>query len=56
MIFMLTNGGDCMAQAGLQVQLSIKEINDALCPECKAKLRELIKSKISEQMIDSVVK
>lgn len=44
-----------MAQAGLQVQLSIKEIHEILCPECKAKLRELIKAKISDQMIDSVV-
>lgn len=44
-----------MAQAGMQVQLSIKEINEMLCPQCKAVLRELIKSKISDQMIDSVV-
>ena len=49
------DGGDCMAQAGMQVQLSIKEINEMLCPQCKAVLRELIKSKISDQMIDSVV-
>jgi hypothetical protein len=43
-----------MAQAGLQVQLSVKEIYDTLCPKCKAKMRELIKAKITDQMINSI--
>jgi uncharacterized protein with PIN domain len=38
-----------------QISLSIKEIYERLCPECKKKLRELIKEKITEQMVNEIV-
>jgi len=44
-----------MAQAGIQVQLNVKEIYELACPECKKKIKKLIKDKISEQMIDQVI-
>ena len=44
-----------MAQAGLNVQLTVKEIYERLCPKCKKAVRELIKEKITEQMIESVL-
>lgn len=44
-----------MAQAGIQVQLSVREIYKVLCEECREKLRELIKDRISEQMVDQII-
>lgn len=44
-----------MAQAGLQVQLSVKEIHDVLCETCREKLRELVREKITDQMVDQVL-
>jgi len=44
-----------MAQAGIQVQLSVKEIYDRCCPDCKQKIRELIKEKVSDQMVSQVI-
>ena len=44
-----------MAQAGIQIQLSVKEIYDRMCPECQAKIRELIKEKVTDQMVSQVV-
>ena len=43
------------AQAGIQVQLSVKEIYDVMCPECQKKIRELIKEKVTDQMVKSVI-
>jgi len=34
-----------------QINLSIKEIYGKLCPECQAKLRELLKEKIADQTV-----
>jgi hypothetical protein len=37
------------------VQLSIKEIYDRVCPDCKVKIRDLVKERLSEQMITQVI-
>lgn len=44
-----------MAQAGISVQLSVKEIYEAMCPKCKAKIRALIKEKITDNMVSTVI-
>ena len=44
-----------MAQAGINVQLPLKEIYGAVCKKCKKKLRELIKEHISDQMVGQVI-
>jgi len=44
-----------MAEAGIQVQLNVKEIYAVLCEECREKLRKLVKDKISEQLVDQVI-
>jgi bacterioferritin-associated ferredoxin len=44
-----------MAQAGIQVQLSVKEIYDKMCPKCQEKLRQLIKEKVSDEMVSQVI-
>ena len=44
-----------MAKAGLQVSLTVKEIYDRLCPKCKRRLRELIKEKITDDMVNQVL-
>lgn len=44
-----------MAQAGISVQLSVKEIYDAVCKKCKKKIKDLIKEAISDQMVSQVI-
>jgi len=44
-----------MATAGISVQLSVKEIYDRICARCKKKVRELIKEKITDQMVSQVI-
>ena len=44
-----------MSQKGMNINLSIKEIYEAACPECKKKIKELIKNKISEEMVTQVI-
>jgi len=44
-----------LAKAGLQVSLTVKEIYDRLCPKCKKRLRELIKEKITDDMVNQVL-
>ena len=44
-----------MAQAGISIQLSVKEIYIKMCPECKAKIRELIKEKVADEMLSQVI-
>ena len=44
-----------MAQAGLSIQLNVKEIYDRLCPKCKKKLKQLIKEKITDQLVEGVL-
>jgi len=43
------------AKAQMSVQLSVKEIYDVVCPKCKKKIRQLIKEKITDQMISQVI-
>jgi hypothetical protein len=35
----------------VQVQLSLKEIYDILCPSCKRKLKEKVKEKIADNLV-----
>jgi len=44
-----------LAKAGLQVSLTVKEIYERLCPKCKKRLRELIKEKITDDMVNQVL-
>ena len=44
-----------MAQQGINVQLSVKEIYEAACPKCKVKIKAMIKDKISDQMVSQVI-
>jgi len=44
-----------MAEAQMRIQLSVKEIYEKLCPKCKRKVRELIKEKITEDMVNRVI-
>ena len=44
-----------MAQAGLSIQLNVKEIYERLCPKCKKKLKQLIKEKITDQHVEGVL-
>jgi len=38
-----------------QINLTIAEMNKILCPKCKKHLRSLIKDRITDQMVDSVI-
>ena len=44
-----------MAKTGLSISLTVKEIYERLCPKCKRKVRELIKEKITEDMVNQVL-
>jgi phage FluMu protein Com len=44
-----------MAQAGIQVQLSVKEIYAKMCPKCRKVIEALIKEKITDQMVKGVL-
>ena len=44
-----------MAKTGLNIQLTIKEIYERMCPKCKKRLRELIKEKITDNMVNQVL-
>jgi hypothetical protein len=37
------------------IQLDVKEIYAQLCPKCKARIRELVKAKISDQMVAQIL-
>lgn len=39
----------------IQVNLSVKEIYAALCPECKKKLEEMVKGKIADDLAKKVL-
>jgi len=39
-----------MPNENLNVNISLKEINEALCPKCQAKLQEITKDKIAEEL------
>jgi hypothetical protein len=40
----------------LAVQLSIQEVYDCVCPECQKQIKALVRDKISDQMVDQVIK
>lgn len=44
-----------MAKAGLTVQLSVKEIYERLCPKCREKLKNLIREKVTDEMVSQVI-
>ncbi|MEM2568216.1 MAG: hypothetical protein QXH20_07095 [Candidatus Bathyarchaeia archaeon] len=44
-----------MAQAGLSISLSVKEIYDRLCPKCKKAIKDLIKEKITEELVEKAL-
>lgn len=37
------------------MQLSVAEINAVLCEKCRKKLRDLVKEKITDQLVDQVM-
>lgn len=47
--------GAVRGQAGLKIDLSIAEVYEAVCEDCQKELRELVRSKISDQMVDQVL-
>lgn len=44
-----------MSQKGLNINLSIREIYDKVCPACKEKIRVLIREKVTDAMLDQVI-
>lgn len=38
-----------------QVNLSLKEIYEKLCPECQEKVRNLVKDKLTDQAIEQAL-
>lgn len=44
-----------MPSTPLNIQLTIREVYAACCPACQAKIRQLVKDKISDQAVDQVV-
>jgi hypothetical protein len=43
------------AEAKTQISLSVKEIYDRLCPKCKRALKDLIKEKLTDQMVERML-
>jgi len=44
-----------MATASTEVKISIAEIYEVLCDKCKKRLKELIRNKIADQMVEQVI-
>jgi len=38
-------------EAGLRINVSLKEVYEKLCPKCKEKIRQLIKEKITDELV-----
>lgn len=49
------NGGGSMEQKSTRIKLDIKELSKRLCPKCQRTLRELIKERITDGMVDEVI-
>ena len=45
-----------MQQQQLAVQLSIQEVYDCTCAKCQKRIKDLVRDKISDQMVDQVIK
>lgn len=39
-----------MTEKNLNLNISLREINEILCPDCKVKLQEITKDKIAEEL------
>jgi hypothetical protein len=39
----------------VNINISLKEIDEILCPKCRKRLRELIKQKLPDELIDKLV-
>lgn len=39
----------------INLNLSLKEIHKVLCPECQKKVRNLVKEKITDQMLEQTL-
>lgn len=44
------NGGDNMAQTEINVQVDINKLYEALCPECKLKLAQILGEDVIKKM------
>jgi len=44
-----------MAQAGIQVSLDVREIYVRLCPKCRRVVKDLIKEKMTDQLVDQMI-
>lgn len=44
-----------MENKGIKIDLTIKEIVEVCCNDCKLKIRELVKNKIANDLIDGLV-
>lgn len=44
-----------MVEGKLSIQVTLKEVYDVLCPQCRKKLKELIKEKITDEMVRNVL-
>jgi hypothetical protein len=39
----------------VNINITLKEIYDILCPKCKAKLRDLIKEKLPDDLVEQII-
>ena len=44
-----------MAVGSTEVKVSLPEIYEILCDKCKKRLKDLIRSKIADQMVEQVI-
>jgi len=44
-----------MSKETMNIQLSLKEIDSVLCSKCKKALRELVKAKLTDDMVEKVI-
>jgi len=44
-----------MTQEGLSVQLNVKEIYAKLCPKCQKAIKELVKEKLTDDMVKNII-
>ena len=42
-------------EAKTHISLSVKEIYERLCPKCKKALKELIRDKLTDQMVEQML-
>jgi hypothetical protein len=42
-------------EAKAQISLSVKEIYERLCPKCKKALKDLVRDKLADQMVEQML-